>query len=215
MGVRRQSGAGKTVGRSAPHPNRSKGPGQGPAKGGGNGKPRHVLDTSPEKQRKRGKRGGYIRTMMREWRKQQEETLGALVEKPRPPSIREVRDRAQSYGLEALDFFYETMNNDAASDAARLAAARELIDRGYGRAIQQVQQLDGDGNPISPAAINLVAVAFDKLSDDELDVLIALYRKLGIHMPHEMPPPTGPVIDGEADEPETHGGSDDGHPPED
>jgi hypothetical protein len=47
-----------------------------------------------------------------------------------------------------------------------------------------VQQLDKSGNPTDPASINVMAAAA-KLTSTERKALIALYRKMGVRLPHE------------------------------
>lgn len=69
--------------------------------------------------------------------------------------------------------------------------AGKVLPKLYGDRLQaDLQHLDRYGNPADPAAINAAVLAFEKLSDDELDVLIALYRKMGVRAPWE--PPAAP-----------------------
>lgn len=173
----------------AHHHARSKGHGQGPAKGAGKGSPPHVLDTSPAKQRARAAKSVTLRERMRAWRLEKEKELGKDLSKPRPLSLPEVRELAQSYAPDAFDALADVVRDDRCSPAARVAAATALLDRGYGKPVQQVQQFGADGDPTDPAAINAVALAFEKLSDDELEVLTAIYRKIGFRLPHEPEPP--------------------------
>jgi hypothetical protein len=55
----------------------------------------------------------------------------------RPAVAREVRDLARSYGPEAIAKLHELMRNGK-SEQVQLAAAEELLNRGYGRPMQQV-----------------------------------------------------------------------------
>jgi len=69
--------------------------------------------------------------------------------------------------------------------------ASKFWPRVFGDRIQtDVQQLDRNGSPTDPAAVNVMVLAADKLDTDELRVLVALYRKMGIRLPHE-PEPSG------------------------
>jgi len=68
----------------------------------------------------------------------------------------------------------------------RLKLLAKWDPRRYGDRVQtDVQQLDGNGNPTDPAAINLMAVAAAKLSTTERKAMIALYRKMGVQLPHQ------------------------------
>jgi hypothetical protein len=55
----------------------------------------------------------------------------------RPAVTREVRDLARSYGPEAIAKLHELMRNGK-SEQVQLAAAEELLNRGYGRPMQQL-----------------------------------------------------------------------------
>lgn len=50
----------------------------------------------------------------------------------------DIKALAQEYGADAISTIVGIMNTSE-NDAARLAAAKELIDRGYGRASQAVE----------------------------------------------------------------------------
>lgn len=50
------------------------------------------------------------------------------------------------------------------------------------------QQLDALGNATDPKSINILVVAMDRLTTDELRVLIHLYQKMGVQMPGTEPP---------------------------
>lgn len=169
------------------HHARSKGPGQGPAKGSGSTAPRQVLDTSPEKQRARAAKSVTLRERMRAWRLERERELGKDLSASRPLSVVEVRELAQSYAPDAFETLAAVVRDTTCSPAARVAAATALLDRGYGKPVQQIQQLDSQGNPADPITINILAAAADRLSTDELEVLSALFRKMGVRMPHEAP----------------------------
>ena len=56
----------------------------------------------------------------------------------RPAVIRDLREAAQGYSEEALTVLAGVMRDTEAPPAAKVAAARELLDRGYGKAVQAV-----------------------------------------------------------------------------
>ena len=56
----------------------------------------------------------------------------------RPAVIRDLREAAQGYSEEALTVLAGVMRDADAPPAAKVAAARELLDRGFGKALQAV-----------------------------------------------------------------------------
>lgn len=66
----------------------------------------------------------------------------------------EVRTLAQKYGAQAIDALAEIMNDKEQAAPARVSAAKELLDRGYGKAPQPVT--DGDGANLSDAVRDLI-----------------------------------------------------------
>ena len=54
----------------------------------------------------------------------------------RPAVIRDLREAAQGYSEEALETLASVMRDQASPPAAKVAAARELLDRGFGKAMQ-------------------------------------------------------------------------------
>lgn len=56
----------------------------------------------------------------------------------RPAVIRDLREAAQDYSEEALSVLAGVMRDAEAPPAAKVAAARELLDRGFGKAVQAV-----------------------------------------------------------------------------
>ena len=54
----------------------------------------------------------------------------------RPAVIRDLREAAQGYSAEALETLASVMRDQASPPAATVAAARELLDRGFGKAVQ-------------------------------------------------------------------------------
>lgn len=70
----------------------------------------------------------------------------------------DIKALAQTYGPDAIDTLAEIMMNEEHPPQARVAAARELIDRGFGKATQPISG-DPDMPPIGimPTTIELVA----------------------------------------------------------
>lgn len=56
----------------------------------------------------------------------------------RPKVVAEVRELAREHTEKALKTLVEIMSDQKAHNAARVAAAKEILDRGYGRAPQSV-----------------------------------------------------------------------------
>lgn len=56
----------------------------------------------------------------------------------------DVRVAAQDYGSEALDALVEVMRSNESPPAARIAAAREVLDRAYGKPGQSANPADAD-----------------------------------------------------------------------
>ena len=54
----------------------------------------------------------------------------------------EIKALAQTYGPDAIDTLAEIMNDKAAPEASRVAAIRELLDRGFGKVPQAVGGTD-------------------------------------------------------------------------
>ncbi len=72
----------------------------------------------------------------------------------------ELKGMAREYTVEALETLVGVMR-DGESDAAKVAAAREVLDRGYGKASQVISG-DEDGGPIEVVTrIELVGVMPD------------------------------------------------------
>jgi hypothetical protein len=77
-----------------------------------------------------------------------------------PPELREL---ARAKGPAALQIALDLMDN-ATSEAVRLAAAREVLDRGYGKAQQFVDATSG-GEPIPISIIRIHAIDEAKTDD--------------------------------------------------
>jgi hypothetical protein len=56
----------------------------------------------------------------------------------RPGALGDLREAARGYSTEALETLATVMRDPEAGHSARVAAARELLDRGYGRAVQAI-----------------------------------------------------------------------------
>ncbi|MTJ81746.1 MAG: hypothetical protein F8N37_12110 [Telmatospirillum sp.] len=66
----------------------------------------------------------------------------------RPKVIAEIRKLAQEHAPAAIEALVEICTNPKASDAARVAAANSLLDRGLGKPVQPIGG-DDDSDPIS------------------------------------------------------------------
>lgn len=81
----------------------------------------------------------------------------------RKPGIRnrvtkDIKELAQSYGEDAIRRLAILASDDSIAPAAQVAAIKELLDRGYGKATQPIAG-DPDMPPVGifPTAIELVA----------------------------------------------------------
>ncbi len=72
-------------------------------------------------------------------------------------STAEVKALAQTYGGEALETLATIMRNSD-NDTAKIAAAKELLDRGYGKPTQAMEHSGPDGGPVVVQRIELVAL---------------------------------------------------------
>jgi HEAT repeat protein len=61
-------------------------------------------------------------------------------------AIAEIRSLARGHTEAAINVLASIMNQEKAPQAARVAAANSLLDRGWGKAPTVME--DGDGNPI-------------------------------------------------------------------
>jgi hypothetical protein len=84
------------------------------------------------------------------------------------------------------------LGTGAEREDTQVRASEAYINRVEGMPIARnlVQQLDRHGNPSDPGVVGVMAQAMEKLSTDELKVLINLYRKMGVRLPHEPQMPT-------------------------
>lgn len=65
----------------------------------------------------------------------------------------EVKTLAQQYGKESIDTLAKIMK-EGESDASKIAAAKELLDRGYGKSTQAIT--GADGAPFMPPVVQFV-----------------------------------------------------------
>lgn len=72
-------------------------------------------------------------------------------------AIAEIRSLARGHTAAALNTLAGIMNRPDAQDSARVAAAKELLDRGWGKATQPISG-DEDGPPIKFTRIELIGV---------------------------------------------------------
>ncbi len=68
----------------------------------------------------------------------------------RPKLVEEVRDLARQHSPRAIERLVELMEADSGTTA--VAACKELLDRGYGRAPQYIEQTIDDNRPEDAAA---------------------------------------------------------------
>ena len=61
----------------------------------------------------------------------------------RPKADVRLRDMAREHAPDAIRVLAEIMLNTAARDTARVTAAQALLDRGYGKPVQEVTGADG------------------------------------------------------------------------
>ncbi len=80
----------------------------------------------------------------------------------------DIKALAQLYGPEAIDTLAEIMKNEEHPPAARVAAAKELIDRGFGKATQPIS-----GDPDMPP----IGVRHVELTDEQLAAIAAGGRR--------------------------------------
>jgi hypothetical protein len=69
----------------------------------------------------------------------------------------DIRALAQNYAPEAIAML-ATILTTSENDSARISAAKELLDRGYGKSTQAVEMSGKDGDPIAITKIERVIV---------------------------------------------------------
>lgn len=63
-------------------------------------------------------------------------------------STADIKVVAQRYGEDAIDTLVEIMKSKEAPPAARVNAAKEILDRGYGKSVQMMVPEDPDTTPL-------------------------------------------------------------------
>lgn len=71
---------------------------------------------------------------------------------------RDLMEMAKDHGETALAVLVEIATNKQASEGARVSAANALLDRGYGKPTQTVDNKSSDGS-MTPTKIEIVAVS--------------------------------------------------------
>lgn len=84
----------------------------------------------------------------------------------RPPgalskTTADIRSLAQSFGADAIARLAHLALN-AENETAQISACKELLDRGFGKSVQSLQNLDAEGNP---ADANKLKVTVEYLGD--------------------------------------------------
>lgn len=75
----------------------------------------------------------------------------------------EIKSLAQQWGPQAIATLAEIMTSAEHASPARVAAAKELIDRGYGKAVQALEMSGPDGQPIqTEASLDLSALTLEQ-----------------------------------------------------
>ncbi len=72
-------------------------------------------------------------------------------------STAEIKELAQTYSAKALETLATIMRNSD-NDTARIAAAKELLDRGYGKVTQPMEVSGPGGGPIPVHRVELVGL---------------------------------------------------------
>jgi len=121
--------------------------------------------TKPENRPKQT-RPGKRKAPRTAWKKGQSGNPGG-----RPKEVAEVRELARQYTEQSIQTLV-TLMQSAGSERTRLAAASELLDRGYGRPPQAIDL----GGPIQ--IVNYDSERLSKLTNDDLKKLDELTRKL-------------------------------------
>ncbi|QLL11715.1 hypothetical protein [Pseudomonas chlororaphis] len=73
---------------------------------------------------------------------------------------------AQAFGEEAVNALVEIMRDGDAPHAARVAATKEILDRGYGKSKQELELAGPGGGPIQTVTADL-----RNLTDEQLEQL--------------------------------------------
>lgn len=78
----------------------------------------------------------------------------------------ELRKLAQPYGKRSLQVLSEIMEDVEMQPAARVSAAKELLDRGYGKSMQAIEMSGPDGGdiPLAAKAVSLTREELERIA---------------------------------------------------
>jgi hypothetical protein len=79
----------------------------------------------------------------------------------------DIKALAQEHGPDAVKTLAEIMKDVSVSPAARVAAAKELIDRGYGKAMQTTELTGKDGAPLQSGPPVIQILRYDDANPAE------------------------------------------------
>ena len=68
----------------------------------------------------------------------------------RPKVLADVRGLARTYTADAVAALVRIVRDPKAPQAAQVAAAQAILDRGWGKAVQPSELLGPDGKPVDP-----------------------------------------------------------------
>lgn len=73
----------------------------------------------------------------------------------------DIKSVAQSFGPEALEHLMSIARDVENAPAARVAAVKEILDRGFGKAKQPIEHSGEEGGPIMISEIKIIGVKPD------------------------------------------------------
>lgn len=113
------------------------------------------MDEATQQPKKRGRKPGTPKT-------------GGRIKGTPNKATAEVKSLARQYGADMIDVLAKIAMDDERPESARVSAAKELLDRGYGKSIQQIS--GPDEGPIQQHIEHSYA---QDLTDDELAHIVA------------------------------------------
>lgn len=111
--------------------------------------------------------------------------------KKKTPTINSIRELARKASPMAIHTLVKIMEDEKANKLHRIIACNSLLDRGYGKPSQEYRISEK-----APEEDNLA-----QLSDDELERLREIKKKLSTPIVEENPPVDGEVVDAEYEPP--------------
>jgi hypothetical protein len=93
------------------------------------------MDDATQQPKKRGRKPGTPKT-------------GGRIKGTPNKATAEVKSLARQYGADMIDVLAKIAMDDERPESARVSAAKELLDRGYGKSIQQISGPDEGPIPI-------------------------------------------------------------------